>query len=127
MTGKDREYCKGCGHLQMCSGELVCAYILDTGRKRPCEGGAGCSEHTKLKPKETMAEIAEKRRKKAEPPQPRAKREARFNKDKAREMYLAGASDAEIAEAFGVATITVRRWRYEHRMLRRPNNGKKKE
>lgn len=40
-------YCAGCYHYQAIGkSRQFCAYILDTGRKRPCQFGEGCMVHT---------------------------------------------------------------------------------
>lgn len=36
------ENCKCCRYLGHAGADLVCDYILITGRKRPCPAGAGC-------------------------------------------------------------------------------------
>ncbi|MES1923648.1 hypothetical protein MHBO_005266 [Bonamia ostreae] len=35
--------CKDCCHSSKSGGICVCLYILDTGKRRPCKGGAGCT------------------------------------------------------------------------------------
>lgn len=46
----DAEYCHGCKHYYTASagdGAIPsCVYILNKGRRRPCKGGKGCTEHT---------------------------------------------------------------------------------
>lgn len=49
MTGADKTYCEGCGHMaRYGSGiEPTCDYLIHTGRRRPCACGVGCTAHTR--------------------------------------------------------------------------------
>ena len=46
--------CRACGHcyigfdMALCRSLPACVYILDTGRRRPCPAGDGCTEFTPL-------------------------------------------------------------------------------
>ena len=48
MVGKDLAYCRGCDHLTAGTYK-TCDYIVDTGHRRPCRAGDGCTCHTKKK------------------------------------------------------------------------------
>lgn len=85
MTGADKTYCEGCGHMaRYGSGiEPTCDYLIHTGRRRPCAYGVGCTAHTRREAK------------KAEPDSYRAAREnaacdegARQNRQGARGIQM---------------------------------------
>ena len=126
MTGIDKlpkpsvcdDYCKGCRHYNESYG-ANCEYMRDTGMRRPCPAGTGCTEHTKRNldgfrvyaRKDTKRKIDDKR---------------------GRELFKEGKSDKEIAAEFGVAESSVIKWRYKNGLLRqrggaRSNSGRNKE
>lgn len=100
-------YCEGCRHLGMTGYEKTCDYLLDTGTRRPCPAGEGCTEHTAKSPKKEYSRA----------PQPGdfilsgRKEYKKLDKDKARELYDQGLSDRKIADALGVHKDTVAAWR----------------
>ena len=104
MNEKDIKYCTGCDHFKKSSGILMCDYLLDTGTRRPCSAGAGCSCHTGFQ---------------------RKKLSVRLDARRAGEMYYAGKTDDQIAKAMGVAESTVQAWRRKHgyRPNRKTNAG----
>ena len=126
MTGIDKlpkpsvcdDYCKGCRHYNESYG-ASCEYMRDTGMRRPCPAGTGCTEHTKRNlegfrvyaRKDTKRKIDDKR---------------------GRELFKEGKSDKEIAAEFGVAASSIIKWRCKNGLLRqrggaRSNSGRNKE
>jgi len=112
------DYCKGCRHYNESYG-ANCEYMRDTGMRRPCPAGTGCTEHTKRNlegfrvyaRKDTKRKIDDKR---------------------GRELFKEGKSDKEIAAEFGVAESSIIKWRYKNGLLRqrggaRSNSGRNKE
>ena len=118
-------YCKGCEHLRTCGAYRCCEYQYDVGHCRPCPAGKGCTEHTRLK--EKAEETARKRKWQTAPPPLSSSRPQKLDRKRARALYDSGASDKEIAETYSVSETTVRRWRYENGLLRKPNNGRRKD
>ena len=101
-------YCKGCDHLKPTGGGKTCDYMLDTGRRRPCPAGEGCTEHTKRQP--------DKKKRKASIPEALLlgadrKVYGKLDEARAKELYDQGLGDQRIANALDVAKSTVASWR----------------
>lgn len=79
-------YCNGCKHKHYFgSGETsCCGYILDTGHKRPCPAGAGCTEHTNVE-----------RAKQSKPEKPA------YDCKLMRKLFFDGKTDKQIAQIVG--------------------------
>ena len=101
-------YCKGCDHLKPTGSGKTCDYMLDTGRRRPCPAGEGCTEHTKRQP--------DKKKRKASIPEALLlgadrKVYGKLDEARAKELYDQGLGDQRIANALNVAKSTVASWR----------------
>lgn len=101
-------YCKGCDHLKPTGSGKTCDYMLDTGRRRPCPAGEGCTEHTKRQP--------DKKKRKGSIPEAlllSADRKVygKLDEARAKELYDQGLGDQRIANALNVAKSTVASWR----------------
>ncbi len=101
-------YCKGCDHLKPTGSGKTCDYMLDTGRRRPCPAGEGCTEHTKRQP--------DKKKRKASIPEALLlgadrKVYGKLDEARAKELYDQGLGDQKIANALNVAKSTVASWR----------------
>ena len=101
-------YCKGCDHLKPTGSGKTCDYMLDTGRRRPCPAGEGCTEHTKRQP--------DKKKRKASIPEALLlgadrKVYGKLDEARAKELYDQGLGDQRIANALDVAKSTVASWR----------------
>ena len=101
-------YCKGCDHLKPTGSGKTCDYMLDTGRRRPCPAGEGCTEHTKRQP--------DKKKRKASIPEALLlgadrKVYGKLDEARAKELYDRGLGDQRIANALNVAKSTVASWR----------------
>ena len=113
-------YCKGCGHYRGGNGTYCCEYLLDVGHRRPCPPGEGCTEHTKhpeAPKRQYVNPMAPARKPGHQPGAPSPNR--KIEPEKAREMFDAGKTDAEIAAAFGASEVTARRWRTENGLTRK--------
>lgn len=82
--------CNGCIYNRpLCSSSheaTYCAYILITGRRRPCPPGEGC----------TVKRTGTRRR---------------IDWDAAKAVYDRGGTDREIAQAVECAVISIKKWR----------------
>ena len=98
-------YCEGCEHCaQMRTINAVCNYLLDTGHRRPCPSGKGCTEHTSKKP------ITIKRG---------GFKGVMWNTSLAKRMVEEGKTDKEIASAVGRSEKTIQNWRFRNEMRKR--------
>lgn len=92
------KYCKGCGHRGFCGGEDCCDYLLDTRELRGCKAGNGCPHHTKLTHNTSK-------------PITVWNGTATNTFDIITEMFHAGKTDREIAQAINRTPNYVKGWR----------------
>lgn len=98
------KYCKGCEHLvKPANGYECCNYLLDTGWRRPCPSGDGCTVHTKLSGVSVWHRFA---------------CGARWDIRLARTMFAEGKSDKEIADAVGISCGYFKHWRAQNGLYR---------
>ena len=155
MTGIDKlpkpsacdDYCKGCGHYNESYG-ASCEYMRDTGMRRPCPAGTGCTEHTKHKNGESrryvnpMAQNTKQARKPGhQPGTPAANRKIeevaakappdvdtyKIDADRARQLFEDGLDDAAMADALGVKEEHIKIWRRTAGLRRTPGRKKAKK
>ena len=136
MTGIDKlpkpsacdDYCKGCRHYNESYG-ASCEYMRDTGMRRPCPAGTGCTEHTKRQARtvEGFVPYVPKQKKKTGPPKGTPPGNKLIDDAKGRELFEAGKTDAEIAAVFHCAEGTVRMWRKRMRLLRKRGGTRKRK
>ena len=63
----DKKYCKNCVYYTNIFGaDYCCSYMLDTGKRRPCPAGVGCTEKLVRKKKKVNIAVSKKRLKKSE-------------------------------------------------------------
>lgn len=128
--------CETCGYLGRTGPDKTCDQILYTGHKRPCPyGDPNCPAYiTKAAFRAQLAATGHRANKapqiviyhetprkdehmKTQEIQPRAK----FDREKAMELYSQGLTDHQIAETLGAGYTTAARWRKEAGLT--PNSG----
>ena len=97
--------CRGCGYAELAGGWYVCCYFLDTGKRRPCPGGKGCT---------VRKTEASSRRKRVMTEQAMAQMRIKKARDEERmALYRQGLSDRAIAQKLGLTSSTIRIWRVD--------------
>ena len=105
--------CRGCGYAELAGGWYVCCYFLDTGKRRPCPGGKGCT---------VRKTEASSRRKRVMTEQALAQMRIKKARDEERmALYRQGLSDMAIARRLGMSQTGIRKWRTARGL---PPNGK---
>jgi len=92
-----------------CNESGSCDYEWITGCKLPCEPGKNCDFNPERGP------ISNKPRSKT------GGKKATWDTKKGMELYKAGATDTEIAEAVGISRATIANWRFRNKL---PENTK---
>ena len=101
------KYCEGCDHMSnMRYGGITCNYLLDTGKRRPCKAGNGCTEHT------GTLRVQDER--------------DSFDTAVAFRLFDEGMSDEEIGNAVNRSKWTIQEWRLKNGLRRRNWKGNRR-